>query len=145
MQRNLASFVLPFAAATALAALSVVELPTPVVSATGVLVEHVGVETLGGAFTPLLQVGCHIPCSSTQVFSTAEDNQPEISLRLFRGTAKLTAGAKSLGTYAVIGLPAQARGEPQIAITFTVLRESIALEAIDKQSKRPLTIVRREP
>jgi len=143
MQRFLASCLLAFVA-TALASPSIVESPTPGVSETGALVEHVGIETLGGVFTPLLEKGCKVPCSTTQVFSTADDNQVEIKLFLYRGTAKLAKGAKSLGTYAVVGIPAQPRGEPQVAITFTVLRESIAIEAFEKQSNRPLAIVRRE-
>jgi molecular chaperone DnaK (HSP70) len=85
------------------------------------------------------------PCSTTQVFTTAEDNQPEIKLFLFRGTVKLANEAKPLGAYAVVGLSVHPRGEPQIAITLTVLQESIALDAFDKQSNRPLVIVRHEP
>lgn len=143
MQPFLASFLLALSA-TAYASASIVESPTPAVSEAGFLVEHVGIETLGGVFTPLLEKGCKVPCSTTQVFSTADDNQAEIKLFLFRGTAKLTKRAKPLGTYVVVGIPARPRGEPQIAVTFTVLRESIALEAVEKQSNRPLTIVRRE-
>jgi molecular chaperone DnaK (HSP70) len=130
---------------TAVAVPTTVESPTPAVSAQGTLVEDVGIETLGGVFTPIVSGGCRIPCTSTVVFSTAEDKQPEIKLFLFRGKATMTKDAKPLGTYAVREVPPLPRGHPQIAVTFIIGHEGIALEAIDKQANRPLPIARGEP
>src|SRR5688500_16712424 len=99
---------------------TLVEAQTPAVSASGVLVQDVGIETLGGVFTAIVKQGCRVPCSSTQVFSTGEDRQSEVKLFLFRGKAKLVKDAKRLGVFAVVGIPEMPRGTPQIAVTFAV-------------------------
>jgi len=140
----------PLVAALALLASStsaepvVVEHRSPAVSESGILIEEVGIETLGGAFTALLKRGCHVPCSITQVFSTADDNQPEIKVSLLRGTAKLAKDGHRLGTFAIVGIPPQARGLPSVAITFTVSSDGIVLHAVDNHASRPLVIQRRE-
>ena len=128
----------------ALAAPTIVEKPTPAVSGASALVEDIGIETLGGVFTPLLSRGCKLPCSSTQVFSTADDRQTEIKLFLFRGNAKMTKNARPLGVYVVLGVPPEPRGLPQVAVTFSVEGNQISLTALDKKSNRALEIKRRE-
>ena len=95
----------------------------------GRLVQAVGIETLGGVFTPFLEVGCATPCEVSRVFSTAADNQTDISVALYRGTADLAADNHSLGRFAVVGFPAAPRGEPQIEITLRVETEAITLSA----------------
>jgi len=123
---------------------TIVETHTPVVSTAGALAEDVGIETLGGVFTPLLTRGCKIPCSSTQVFSTADDRQSEIKLFLFRGNAKMTKDAHRLGLFVVVGVPTGPRGTPQVAVTFAVKDNQISVSAFDKNSNRILEVKRRE-
>lgn len=102
----------------------------------GSLVESVGIETLGGVFTPLLEVGCALPCEVTNIFSTAADNQTEISVALVRGTKDLAAHNHSLGRFVVTGIPPAPRGEPQVAITLRAAQESISLAARELSGAR---------
>jgi molecular chaperone DnaK len=95
----------------------------------GELVESIGIETLGGVFTPLLEVGCRIPCEATNTFSTTADNQTEISVSLFRGTEELAIQNHSLGEFVVTEIPAATRGEPQVAITVRADSGAILLSA----------------
>ncbi len=97
----------------------------------GELVQSVGIETLGGVFTPLLEAGCRVPCEATNTFSTAIDDQDEISLTLFRGTAGLVAQNHFLGEFVVVGIPPAPGGEPQVAITVRAEESAIALSASD--------------
>ncbi len=106
----------------------VVERNSPAIVA-GRLSQAVGIETLGGVFTPLLEAGCSIPCETTKTFSTAADNQSEISIALFRGTAELAADNLALGRFAVTGIPAAPRGIPQVAITFRAESAGISISA----------------
>ena len=122
----------------------VLEKPTHAVSAGGTLVENIGIETLGGVFTPLLKTGCQTPCSTTQVFSTADDRQTEIKLFIFRGIAEVTKKTKKVAAVAVVGIPPAPRGIPQVAITFSVENGQISLSAIDKGTNSPLEIKRHE-
>lgn len=80
------------------------------------LVEPVGFETLGGVFTPVLKP-CTLPCEKTEIFSTAADNQPQISVMVLRGDAELAAKAHRLGTFLITSIPPRPRGVPQIALT----------------------------
>lgn len=122
----------------------VVEEHSQAVSSSGVLAEDIGIETLGGVFTPLLKSGCKSPCAITQVFSTADDGQTEIKLFLFRGKSKMTKGAHSLGSFVVVGVPPEPRGMPQVAVTFAVEGKTISLSACDKRSSHELTVKRNE-
>jgi molecular chaperone DnaK len=117
----------------------------PRVSKDGLLLESVGIETLGGVFTPLVTAGCKTPCSKTVVFSTAEDGQSDIKLFLYRGTSKLTKDANRLGEYEILKVPPLPRGQPQVAVTFNVNSKAIELEALDQQSNRLLPIARVSP
>src|SRR5437868_14478923 len=69
-----------------------------------VLAENIGIETLGGVLTPLLKSGCKLPCEFTQVFSTADDNQDQITVHLFQGTTAMVSGAKKLGAFRLSGI-----------------------------------------
>jgi molecular chaperone DnaK len=106
----------------------VVERDSPAIAADR-LAQAIGIETLGGVFTPLLEAGCSIPCETTKTFSTAADNQSEISIALFRGTAELAADNYALGRFAVTDIPAAPRGIPQVAITFRAESARISLSA----------------
>ncbi len=94
-----------------------------------VLVEDVGIETLGGVFTVLLARGVPVPAAKTEVFSTATDNQDQIEIRLYRGTAPLVTQNTSLGRFTLTKIPPAPRGVPKLQVTFRVEDETIAIEA----------------
>ncbi|MES2295923.1 MAG: Hsp70 family protein [Pseudomonadota bacterium] len=141
---RLAYLLLVLFSGVCFAAPTIVESPTPIVSKADALGADVGIETLGGVFTPVLVRGCKIPCSSTQVFSTADDRQSEIKLILFRGNARMTKNTHRLGTFVVLGVPPEPRGMPQVAVTFAVEGSQISVSAVDKKSSRALEVKRRE-
>jgi len=110
----------------------------------GWLVEDIGIETLGGVFTPLLPRGQSVPCEVTETFSTAADNQERLQLQLFRGTAELTRDVRHLGMLVVEELPAGPRGTVMIDITFSVTADAVILIAAREQSGHAVRL-QREP
>jgi molecular chaperone DnaK (HSP70) len=108
---------------------TVVEAQSPAVGADGKLAESIGIETLGGVFTPLLSRGTAAPCSVSETFSTATDNQSHILLKPYRGTARLVAECHLLGPFQVTGVPPAPRGTPQIEVTLAVQDRRILLSA----------------
>lgn len=104
------------------------------------LTENVGIETLGGVFTPLLKSGCSLPCELAQVFSTAEDNQEQITITLFRGLSKMANKGVNLGKYKISGIAPSSRGEPQIRVIFGASNGSIWLSAVDPSGKANIKI-----
>ncbi len=111
----------------------------------GTMRESVGIETLGGVFTPLLQKGCRIPCVLTQTFSTAEDNQDQIVLHLYRGNSKMTSGATYLGDFQISGISPMPRGIPKISVSLTVDGGGLSLSASDGVEKSRLSVGRVSP
>ena len=79
-----------------------------------------GIETLGGVSTKLIEKNTTIPTKKSQVFSTAEDNQPAVSIRVLQGEREMAADNKILGNFELIGIPPAARGTPQIEVTFDI-------------------------
>lgn len=79
-----------------------------------------GIETLGGVFTRLIDRNTTIPTRKSQVFSTAEDNQTAVTIRVFQGEREMAADNKVLGQFDLVGLPAAPRGVPQIEVTFDI-------------------------
>jgi molecular chaperone DnaK len=77
-----------------------------------------GIETLGGVFTRMIDRNTTIPTKKSQVFSTAEDNQNAVTIRVFQGEREMAADNKLLGQFDLVGIPPAPRGVPQIAVTF---------------------------
>jgi molecular chaperone DnaK len=79
-----------------------------------------GIETLGGVFTRLIDRNTTIPTKKSQVFSTAEDSQNAVTIRVFQGEREMAADNKLLGQFDLVGIPAAPRGVPQIEVTFDI-------------------------
>ena len=92
-----------------------------------------GIETLGGVSTQLIEKNTTIPTKKSQVFSTAEDNQPAVSIRVMQGEREMAADNKLLGNFELVGIPNSPRGVPQIEVTFDIDANGIvSVSAKDK-------------
>src|SRR5206468_4841548 len=79
-----------------------------------------GIETLGGVFTRMIDRNTTIPTKKSQTYSTAEDNQNAVTIRVFQGEREMAADNKLLGQFDLVGIPAAPRGVPQIEVTFDI-------------------------
>ena len=107
----------------------IVESQTPAVGPEGRLRENIGIETLGGTFTPLLQIGCTTPCSIVETFTTGQDNQSQIEVSLYRGNGKLVAHTHPLGRFEIASIPLARRGEPRIRVSISVAQGNSTLDS----------------
>ena len=94
-----------------------------------------GIETLGGVFTKLIERNTTVPTKKSQVFSTAEDNQNAVTIRVFQGEREMAGDNKLLGQFDLVGIPPAPRGTPQVEVTFDIDANGIVnVSAKDKST-----------
>ncbi len=100
-----------------------------------------GIETLGGVMTPLIERNTTIPTEKSEVFSTAADNQPAVDIHVLQGERKMAKDNRTLGKFQLDGIPAAPRGVPQVEVTFKIDANGIlSVSALDKATNKQQSI-----
>jgi len=100
-----------------------------------------GIETLGGVMTKLIEKNTTIPTRKSQIFSTATDSQPAVSIHVLQGEREMAANNKTLGRFELVGIPPAPRGVPQIEVTFDIDANGIVnVSAKDKATSKEQSI-----
>merc|ERR1712124_53675 len=100
-----------------------------------------GIETMGGVFTKLIDANTTIPTQKSQVFSTAADNQPSVEIHVLQGERSMAADNKTIGRFHLDGIPPSPRGVPQIEVAFDIDANGIInVKAIDKATNKEQSI-----
>lgn len=101
----------------------------------------IGIETMGGVFTKLVEANTTIPCKKTEVFSTAVDNQPNVDINVLQGERPMAKDNKSIGLFRLDGIMPARRGVPQIEVTFDISADGILkVSAVDKATNKEQSI-----
>lgn len=117
----------------------VLETDSPSASGAGVLAESIGIETLGGKFSPLLAQGSALPSEQTVPFSTGDDNQNVLSIRFYRGGAEKIKDNTFLGEIQISGYSEAPRGVAQIRVTIKAADGRVSVGAVDGQRGNALS------
>lgn len=100
-----------------------------------------GIETMGGIMTPLIEKNTTIPANKTQIFSTAADNQPSVEIHVLQGERKMATDNKTLGKFMLDGIPPAPRGVPQVEVSFDIDANGIlSVKAVDKATGKEQSI-----
>jgi len=100
-----------------------------------------GIETMGGVMTPLIEKNTTIPANKTQIFSTAADNQPSVEIHVLQGERKMATDNKTLGKFMLDGIPPAPRGVPQVEVSFDIDANGIlSVKAVDKATNKEQSI-----
>ena len=100
-----------------------------------------GIETMGGVATPIIEANTTIPAKKSQIFSTASDNQPSVEIHVLQGERKVVDGNKSLGRFHLDGIPPARKGTPQVEVTFDIDANGILnVSATDKATGKEQSI-----
>jgi molecular chaperone DnaK len=94
-----------------------------------------GIETLGGVMTKLIEKNTTIPAKKSQTFSTAEDNQPAVSVHVLQGEREMASGNKTLGRFELTGIAPAPRGVPQVEVSFDIDSCRLPVEIYYKQNQ----------
>jgi molecular chaperone DnaK (HSP70) len=143
MNRYLLSILILFIPCIGYSADIVVEEDSPVVQG-GTLSQDVGIEMWGGTFNPVIFMGCELPCQLSQKFSTADDDQREITIRVLRGVSKSVKDDVYLGTYKIAGIPPGPRGHAMVKVIFGASEGRLWLSASDVLGASEVQITRIE-
>ena len=101
----------------------------------------IGIETLGGCFTKLVEANTTIPCKKSEIFSTAVDNQPSVDINVLQGERPMAKDNKSIGLFRLDGIMPSKRGIPQVEVTFNIDANSIlTVTALDKATNKEQSI-----